>query len=95
MSDLRNKPDEFVRAGGPYADLVRELVESGQFESPAEVVLEGLALLKDQELLRKAREADLRAAIQEGIDQADRGETIPAEDVFERLKAKYQSMARK
>ena len=95
MPNLRNTVDPYVRAGGPYADLIRELVESGRFDSPEEVVLQGLALLKEQELLRKASEADLRAAIQEGIDQADRGETVPAEEVFEKLKAKYQPMARK
>ena len=95
MPNLPNTPDAYVRAGGPYADLIRELVESGRFDSAAEVVLEGLALLRDQELLRKAREADLRAAIQVGIDQANRGETIPAEAVFDRLRAKYQTAADK
>jgi antitoxin ParD1/3/4 len=95
MSTLRNAPDPYARAGGPYADLIRELVESGQFDSPAEVVLEGLALLKDRELLRKARDADQRAAVQVGLDEADRGEAIPADDVFARLRTKYQSDADK
>ncbi len=95
MPNLRNTLDPYIRAGGPYADLIRELVESGRFDSPEEVVLQGLALLKEQELLRKASEADLRAAIQVGIDQANRGETVPAEEVFARLRAKYQTPADK
>ena len=91
----RNDTDEYVRAGGPYAELIRGLVESGRFENAAEVVLEGLSLLRDRELLRKAREQDLAARIHVAIDQAERGELIPAEEVFEQLSRKYQAMAEK
>lgn len=90
----RNEPDEYVRAGGPYADLIRELVDSGRFDNPAEVLLEALSLLEHRELARKASEAALEARIQEGIDAADRGELIPAEEVFARLKEKYEAQAR-
>jgi antitoxin ParD1/3/4 len=89
----KRNDDAYVRAGGPYAELIRELVESGRFESAADVVLEGLGLLQEQELLRKASLEKLRADIQIGIDQADRGETIPAEEVFDRLEAKYRALA--
>ena len=41
---MQDKPkrndDVYVREGGPYADLLRELVESGRYGSAAEVVLE-------------------------------------------------------
>ncbi len=85
--------DDYVRAAGPYADLVCELVESGAFEHPADVVLEGLALLDEHEQTRRAMDAKLKAAIQVGIDQADRGELIPAEEVFARLRARLVSKA--
>jgi Arc/MetJ-type ribon-helix-helix transcriptional regulator len=49
-STSRRNDDEYVCKGGPYADLIRELVESGHYDSAAEVVL---SLLRDQELLRK------------------------------------------
>jgi hypothetical protein len=31
--------------------------------------------------------------VQEGIASLDRGETVPAEQVFDRLQAKYRAMA--
>jgi antitoxin ParD1/3/4 len=83
---------EYAREGGPYADLIRELVESGRYGSAAEVVLEGLSLLRDQELLRKARRDWLDGEIRKGIESAERGELVPAEEVFDRLEAKYQAM---
>jgi len=87
--------DEYVREGGPYADLIRELVESGRYGSAAEVVLDALSLLRDQELLRKAKQDWLEAEIQKGIDSADRGELIPAEEVFASLRAEIAAKAAK
>ncbi len=93
--EAKRNDDIYVREGGPYADMIRELVESGRFESAAEVVLEGLALVREQELARKARGDWLRNEIQQGIDSADQGELIPAEEVFARLEAKYSKAASK
>lgn len=39
------------------------------------------------------REAKFLAFVQEGIDAADRGELIPHDEVFERLKARRRSKA--
>jgi predicted transcriptional regulator len=39
------------------------------------------------------REAEFLAFVQAGIDAADRGELIPHEEVFERLKARRRSKA--
>jgi antitoxin ParD1/3/4 len=89
----RNEDDEFKLEGGPYADMIRELVASGRYGSAAEVVLDGLALVRERELLRKASEDWLKREVQIGIDQADRGEVTPAEEVFDRLERKYQAMA--
>jgi antitoxin ParD1/3/4 len=58
-------------------------------------VLDALSLLRDRELLRKAQKDWLKPAIQKGIESADRGELIPAEEVFDRLEAKYRAMAEK
>ncbi|QPQ54190.1 ribbon-helix-helix protein, CopG family [Allosphingosinicella flava] len=38
-------------------------------------------------------EAEFLAFVQEGIDSADRGELIPHEEIFERLKARRKSRA--
>ena len=51
------------------------------------------ALLRDRELMRKARQDWLQAELKKGIESADRGELVPAEDVFDRLEAKYRAMA--
>ena len=87
--------DIYVREGGPYAGLIRELVESGRYGSTAEVILDALSLLRDREFARKAGRDWLRAEIQKGIDSADRGELIPAEDVFSSLRAELQALADK
>ena len=91
----RNDDDEFTREGGPYADMIRELVESGRYGSAAEVVLDGLALVRERELLRKAGQDWLKREVQIGIDQADRGELIPAEEVFASLRAELEAKAAK
>ena len=83
-NDVKRNDDIYVREGGPYADMIRDLVESGRFDSPAEVVLEGLALVREQELARKARSDWLREEIQKGMDSADRGELIPGGGTAER-----------
>lgn len=89
----KRNDDEYVREGGPYADMIRELVESGRFGSAAEVVLEGLALVRERELARKAYNDWLRAEIQKGIDSADRGELIPADEVFASLRTEIEKVA--
>ena len=93
-NDTRTNDDEYILAGGLYADLVRDLVESGRYASTAEVVMEGLSLLRERELLRKANDDWIRAEVQKGIDSADRGELTPASVVFDRLREKYLKMAR-
>jgi antitoxin ParD1/3/4 len=43
---------------------------------------------------REARRAALDASIARSLADADAGRTKPAADVFDRLKAKYRTMAR-
>lgn len=72
--------------GPHYEDLVRELVESGRYASASEVVRDSLRLLEEREEQRKARLDALRAAIEMG---AKSGAGVPADEVFDRLEAKY------
>jgi len=61
------------------ADLqqfVREELAAGRYASPAEVIGEGLRLLRD----RERRLQELRAEIQVGIDELERGEGIVIRD---------------
>ena len=57
--------------------LVAQMVAAGQFKSANDVVVEGLRLLRARE--------ELRRAVNLEIEQADRGETVSAEDVFAQL----------
>ena len=51
--------------------------ESGRFHSESEVVAEALSVnLQFHEEIRRAKFAELKAKIQTGIDQLDRGETV-------------------
>lgn len=70
-----------------YEKLIEELVSSGRFRSPADVVAAGLNLLEAE--IATAGDDRLRALIREGIDS---GPGIPADEVFARLRRKYAAM---
>ncbi|WP_192177914.1 type II toxin-antitoxin system ParD family antitoxin [Mesorhizobium amorphae] len=74
--------------GTHYETLVRELVESGRYASASEVVRDSLRLLEEREEQREAKLAALREGIRKGVES---GPGIPADQVFERLEAKYSS----
>ncbi|NOY42255.1 MAG: CopG family transcriptional regulator [Planctomycetes bacterium] len=59
--------------------IIENLVSSGRFSSAGEAVTEGLRLLVSSERLRQQ--------VQEGIEQADRGELIDHDTVFGQLRA--------
>ena len=63
--------------------FLEEAVNSGRYITQSEVVAEALAELEVREEIRKRRFADLKAKIQVGIDQADRGDFVEfnAEDI--------------
>jgi antitoxin ParD1/3/4 len=54
------------------------------------VLREGVRLIEE----REKRLAALDRALDRGLAAADAGETVPAEQVFARLKAKYRKMAK-
>jgi antitoxin ParD1/3/4 len=76
--------------GNHFERFVAKLVKSGRFNSKSEVVREGLRLLLDREHEREAKIAALRAAFRQGEES---GPPIPADEVFDRLEAKYARMA--
>ena len=59
--------------------IIENLVTSGRFRSVDDVVAEGVRLLATTELLRQE--------VQVGIEQADRGDVLDHDTVFERLRA--------
>ena len=66
--------------------LVASKVESGLYQSASEVIREGLRLLEDQDRLRELHFSEVRKKIQTGIDQLDRGEGIPGDQVYAQMK---------
>lgn len=76
--------------GNQLERFVDKLVKSGRYNSKSEVVREGLRLLANREQEREARIAGLRAAFRQGIESGPR---VPADEVFDRLEAKYERMA--
>ena len=72
------------------ADLqqfVQEELAAGRYQSPAEVISDGLRLLRD----RERRLNELRVELQVGIDELERGEAIVIRDEQE-LKAFFEDI---
>jgi len=78
-----------VALSSHFEQFVREQVESGRFNNVSEVVRAGLRLLEDQQIQASMRTDALRAAIASAIAS---GPGIPADEVFDRLEAKYRAM---
>lgn len=69
--------------------FVSGLVATGRYNSKSEVLREGVRLIQE----REARLAVLDASIARGLADAEAGRTQAAEEVFDRLEAKYRSLA--
>ena len=54
--------------GDHYETLARDLVKSGRYASVSEVLRDGMRLLEEREALREWKLAELKKAIQEGLD---------------------------
>jgi antitoxin ParD1/3/4 len=70
--------------------MVEEKVRSGQYRTASEVVREGLRLLARRDEEYQAKLAALRAEIQKGKDEIDRGEGIPAQEAFARIRSLFR-----
>jgi antitoxin ParD1/3/4 len=74
--------------GQQLEGYVAKLVEIGRYGSKSEVLREGVRLIQD----RETQLAALDAVIDRGIADSDASRGKPAEEVFNRLEAKYQAM---
>jgi antitoxin ParD1/3/4 len=75
--------------------LVQEKVASGLYNSASEVVREALRLLQERDELRRVRLEELRREIAVGIEAADRGDLVPADEVFAQLRQRNEEAARR
>ncbi|MEH2095528.1 CopG family transcriptional regulator [Nostoc sp. 'Peltigera membranacea cyanobiont' 213] len=62
--------------------LVKDKVSSGKYHSVSEVMGEALRLLEERDRIRDQRLVELKAKIQVGIEELERGEGIDGEEVF-------------
>ena len=78
-----------VDLGAQLEAYVTGLVATGRYNSKSEVLREGVRIIHE----RESRLAALDAALARGLAEADAGLFIPADEVFDRLEAKYAAMA--
>ena len=60
--------------------------QSGRYQTTSEVVREGLRLLQRQEMERDEAFQHLKAKLERGAAQADAGQLIDGDEVFEELR---------
>ena len=72
-------PTRNVNLTDHFERLIEDAVAAGEYQNASEVVRAGLRLLERQRQADEAKLAALRAAVQVGIDELDRGEGILVE----------------
>lgn len=79
-----------VALSSHFETFVRDQVESGRYNNASEVVRAGLRLLEDQQKQAELQLEAMKAAIAAGLVS---GRSIPGDQVFDRLEAKYRKQA--
>lgn len=69
-------PTRNVNLTPRFDKFIEDGIQSGKYSNASEVVREGLRLLELREKKEQARIEALRAAIQVGIDEIERGEYV-------------------
>ena len=75
--------------GAHFESLMDDLIRSGRYNSKSEILRDGLRVIEERESRREAELDALKKALAEGMTS---GPSIPAEQVFDELKARYQAM---
>lgn len=76
-------------------EAIREAVDSGDYATTSEVIRDAVRDWRLKRRVEAMEVEDLRQLVAPALEALDRGEGIPAEEVFSRLKAKYATLARK
>jgi antitoxin ParD1/3/4 len=74
--------------------FLQSRVQSGGYQTTSEVVREALRLLQHQEKRRDASLRELRAKLKRGAAQAERGELLDGDTVFDELRGLIEERRR-
>lgn len=77
-----------VALSSHFETFVRNQVESGRYNNASEVVRAGLRLLEDQQKQAELQLEAMKAAIAAGLAS---GRSVPGDQVFDRLEARYRA----
>lgn len=80
-------PSSYV-IGDHFEKFIRAQIDAGRYASASEVIRDSLRLLEGRERLREIEIEEYREKVREGMTSG----SVPADDVFKRLEAKYQTM---
>ena len=71
--------------------FISDQVARGNYASPVDVVIAGLELLRDQEMIDPCSVEQLRQSVQVGMAQANRGQVSPADpmELLEELEREF------
>ncbi len=66
--------------------FLQSRVSSGRYQTASEVVREALRMLERQEKDREEAFSQLKAKLERGVNQAERGELLDGDEVFDELR---------
>lgn len=75
--------------------LIRERLETGRYQSPSEVIREGLLVLSERDRWLELRRQELRREIARGVASAKAGHVVDGPKVFARLRARAKRLEKK
>jgi antitoxin ParD1/3/4 len=74
--------------------FLQSRVESGRYQTTSEVVREALRLLERHELERDHAFQQLKSKLEQGAAEAERGELLDGDEVFEELREMIEERRR-
>ncbi|NJL64070.1 MAG: type II toxin-antitoxin system ParD family antitoxin [Methylacidiphilales bacterium] len=72
--------------------FIHTQLESGKYATAEEVILAGIKLLEEREIIYKGRFEELKKEIAVGVEQLERGERLNGKEIIEQLRQKNQVM---